>query len=117
MSVGGVAGEERAEAVEIAVDLLRREEAELEVDSFVTQQQSRERRGCAGHSLRRLEDVLAPRHILAQAPRDLEVMLRLVPRALYLVVIGPRGFLDDDGVGRQQLQQRPPGRRRRLPVA
>ena len=41
---GRRAGEERAEAVEVAVDLLRREEAELEVHALVPQQQPRERR-------------------------------------------------------------------------
>ena len=49
---------------------------------------------------------LTRRHVLAQPASHLEMVLGLVPGALHLVPVGAGGFLDDDGVGREQLEQR-----------
>jgi hypothetical protein len=53
-----------------------------------------------------LEDGVAAGDLLAQLARDLEVVRRLAPGAADLVGVGPGSLLDDERVGREQLEQR-----------
>ena len=53
-------------------------------------------RFAARQAVRLLQDGVALGHVLPQPPRDLEVVLRLAPRALHLVGVGAGGLLDDD---------------------
>ena len=43
-----------------------------------------------------LQDRIALGHVLAQPPGDLQVMLRLAPRAIHLVPVGARRLLDQE---------------------
>ena len=68
---------------------------------------SRGKRGERGAPDLRLRQDGAPAgHVLAQAPGHLEMVLGLLPRAGHLVGVGARGFLDDEGVGREEIEQR-----------
>ena len=111
----GRAGEQVAQAIHLSIDLFRRQEAELQC-CVLRHQPQLGRGGEAGlHLLRRLEDFIALGDVLAQPPRDLEMVRRLAPGALDLVGDRARRVEQQQRVGGQQVQQRTaPGRSRRI---
>jgi hypothetical protein len=108
---GRRAVEEPAEPVQVAVHLLRRKESELDIGGLVAERQPGERADPAPPGFRAFQNRVALGHVLAEAPGDIEVVLRLTPRALHLVPVGAGGLLDDKAVGGQQLEQRHSRRR------
>jgi hypothetical protein len=103
---GRVAGQQRTQAVQVAIDPLGREEAELEVHLLVPEQEPRKAAEPDGPVLGRLENVLAPGDVLAQPPRHAQVVLRLLPGPLHLVAVGTGGLLHDERVRGEQFEQR-----------
>jgi hypothetical protein len=102
---GRRAVEQRAQSVEIAVYPLRREETDLKINRLLAQEQPRESFDPLAPAGGLLEDRVAAGHFLSQLARDLEVVLGLAPGAADLVGIGAACLGNQNGLGREQLEQ------------
>ena len=101
--------EEAAQPVEIAIHPFGREEADLDF--------GRSRRAASGartsprvacHCWRIEKEVLARWRVLAEAPGDVEMMLGFAPGPVDFLLVRMRLLFDDQCVGGEQLEQRPP---------
>ena len=99
-----------SEPIEIAVDSFRREKSELQVHPFVAEQQAGEALDPDPPLRRFLKDGVAARNFFAQPASHLEVMLSFVPGAGHFIEVRPESLLQDQRVGREQLQESAPGR-------
>ena len=106
MIVSGGRREQVAQPVHLAVDPLRRQEAELQLGTLRHETEPRQRIHARADLRRRLEDLLALGHVLAEPAGDLEVVGRLAPRPLDLVVDRARRIEQEQRVGGEQVEQR-----------
>jgi hypothetical protein len=103
--------EEASQPVEIAVDAFGRKESKLEGGPVAAQYKTRE---CAEASLPLngiLKDGVPARHVLTQPTCHGEVMLGLIPCPADLLIVWPSRFLDEQGVGGEELEERAADRR------
>ena len=97
--------QQRAQAVEIPVDALGREEPELQVHLLVPQHEAGKLLEPLAPLAGRLEDAFPAGHVLTQPPGHLEMVRGLVPGPGDLVEVGPGGFLDQQRVGGEELEE------------